>query len=130
MMDDPLSKPLMRVRQGKLIAGVCGGIAKWLGWDPTLVRLGYVVLSVHLGGLPGRAHLHPAVDPDAAGAGLGGVARDDDLRVAVGAPVELRERRRQRDRGARPLLQTAIAPGTSQLPSANAVSARSPKPFS
>ncbi len=46
MMDDPLSQPLMRVRQGKLIAGVCGGIAKWLGWDPTLVRLGYVVLSV------------------------------------------------------------------------------------
>ena len=53
MMDDPLSQPLMRVRQGKLIAGVCGGIAKWLGWDPTLVRLGYVVLSVISAGFPG-----------------------------------------------------------------------------
>ncbi len=53
MMDDPLSQPLMRVRQGKLIAGVCGGIAKWLGWDPTLVRLGYVVLSVLSAGFPG-----------------------------------------------------------------------------
>jgi phage shock protein PspC (stress-responsive transcriptional regulator) len=53
MMDDPLSQPLMRVRQGKLIAGVCGGIAKWLGWDPTLVRLGYVVLSVVSAGFPG-----------------------------------------------------------------------------
>ncbi len=53
MMDDPLSQPLMRVRQGKLIAGVCGGIAKWLGWDPTLVRLGYVVLSVLSVGFPG-----------------------------------------------------------------------------
>ena len=52
-MDDPLSQPLMRVRQGKLIAGVCGGIAKWLGWDPTLVRLGYVVLSVLSAGFPG-----------------------------------------------------------------------------
>ena len=53
MMDDPLSQPLMRVRQGKIIAGVCGGIAKWLGWDPTLVRLGYVVLSVLSAGFPG-----------------------------------------------------------------------------
>lgn len=53
MMDDPLGQPLMRVRQGKLIAGVCGGIAKWLGWDPTLVRLGYVVLSVLSAGFPG-----------------------------------------------------------------------------
>jgi phage shock protein C len=53
MMDDPLSQPLMRVRQGKIIAGVCGGIAKWLGWDPTLVRLGYVVLSVVSAGFPG-----------------------------------------------------------------------------
>lgn len=52
-MDDPLSQPLMRVRQGRLIAGVCGGIAKWLGWDPTLVRLGYVVLSVLSAGFPG-----------------------------------------------------------------------------
>jgi len=41
------------VRQGKLIAGVCGGIAKWLDWDPTLVRLGYVVLSVISAGFPG-----------------------------------------------------------------------------
>jgi phage shock protein PspC (stress-responsive transcriptional regulator) len=53
MMDDPLNKPLMRVRQGKLIAGVCGGIAKWLDWDPTLVRLGYVVLTVVSAGFPG-----------------------------------------------------------------------------
>ncbi|KAB2941825.1 MAG: PspC domain-containing protein [Hyphomicrobium sp.] len=53
MSVDPLSQPLMRVRQGRLIAGVCGGIAKWLGWDPTLVRLGYVVLSVISVGFPG-----------------------------------------------------------------------------
>jgi len=52
-IDDPLRRPLMRVRQGRLIAGVCGGIAKWLGWDPTLVRLGYVILSVLSVGFPG-----------------------------------------------------------------------------
>ncbi len=52
-MDDPLRRPLVRVRQGRLIAGVCGGIANWLGWDPTLVRLGYVVLTVLSVGFPG-----------------------------------------------------------------------------
>ncbi len=52
-IDNPLQQPLMRVRQGKLIAGVCGGIAKWLDWDPTLVRLGYVVLTVLSVGFPG-----------------------------------------------------------------------------
>ncbi|CAN1722679.1 phage shock protein C [Hyphomicrobium sp. 1Nfss2.1] len=52
-IDDPMRQPLMRVRQGKLIGGVCGGIAKWLGWDPTLVRLGYVILSVLSVGFPG-----------------------------------------------------------------------------
>jgi phage shock protein PspC (stress-responsive transcriptional regulator) len=52
-IDNPLQQPLMRVRQGKLIGGVCGGIAKWLGWDPTLVRLGYVVLTVLSVGFPG-----------------------------------------------------------------------------
>ena len=133
MMDDPLSQPLMRVRQGTLIAGVCGGIAKWLGWDPTLVRLGYVVLSVALGGVPRRPHLHPVVDPDAAGAGvaqLAAVARDDDLRVAVGAPVELRESRAAaRSRRSPAPRTTTIAPGTSHPPSASAASARSPRPL-
>jgi phage shock protein PspC (stress-responsive transcriptional regulator) len=53
MHDDPLSRPLMRVRDGALIAGVCGGIARWLGWDPTLVRFGYVVLSILSAAFPG-----------------------------------------------------------------------------
>ncbi len=30
----------------KMIAGVCGGIADYFGWDPTLVRIGYVLLSI------------------------------------------------------------------------------------
>lgn len=53
MHDDPMSKPLRRVRNGAILGGVCGGIAKWLGWDPTLVRLGYVVLSVLSAAFPG-----------------------------------------------------------------------------
>jgi phage shock protein C len=36
-----------------MIAGVCGGIAEWLGWDPTLVRILYVVVSVLSVAFPG-----------------------------------------------------------------------------
>ncbi len=36
-----------------MIAGVCGGIAEWLGWDYTLVRVGYVLLSILSAGFPG-----------------------------------------------------------------------------
>jgi phage shock protein PspC (stress-responsive transcriptional regulator) len=36
-----------------MIAGVCGGIAKSAGWDPTAVRVGYVLLSILSAGFPG-----------------------------------------------------------------------------
>ena len=36
-----------------MIAGVCGGIARFLGWDPTLVRVLYVALSVVSAAFPG-----------------------------------------------------------------------------
>lgn len=45
--------PLYRSRRHKIIAGVCGGLADWLGWDPTVVRIAYVVLSVISVGFPG-----------------------------------------------------------------------------
>ena len=44
---------LAKSSRDRMIAGVCGGIADYLGWDPTLVRVGYVVLSVFLAGFPG-----------------------------------------------------------------------------
>lgn len=37
----------------KLIAGVCGGIADYFGWDASMVRVGYVVLSIFSAGFPG-----------------------------------------------------------------------------
>ena len=37
---------LYRSDSEKMIAGVCGGIAEYFGLDPTLVRLGYILLSV------------------------------------------------------------------------------------
>ena len=36
-----------------MIAGVCGGIAESLKWDPTLVRLLYVLVSVLSAAFPG-----------------------------------------------------------------------------
>ena len=45
--------PLFRSRQHRVIAGVCGGIADWLGWRPTLVRILYVVVSIASAAFPG-----------------------------------------------------------------------------
>ena len=36
-----------------MLAGVCGGLARWLGWDPTLVRVLYVLLSIVSAAFPG-----------------------------------------------------------------------------
>jgi phage shock protein C len=36
-----------------MIAGVCGGLAEWLGWDPTVVRVLYVVVSALSAAFPG-----------------------------------------------------------------------------
>lgn len=47
------SQHLHRVRNGSVVAGVCGGLARWLGWDPTLVRFAYVVLSLASAAFPG-----------------------------------------------------------------------------
>jgi phage shock protein C len=50
MNDRPV---LVRSAQDRVIAGVCGGLAEWLGWDPTLVRVGYVLLSILSAAFPG-----------------------------------------------------------------------------
>jgi phage shock protein C len=44
---------LYRSRKNRMIAGVCGGLAEWLGWDPTLVRILYVVVSILSIAFPG-----------------------------------------------------------------------------
>ncbi len=45
--------PLHRSRQHYMIAGVCGGLADWLGWSPNLVRVLYVVGSILSAAFPG-----------------------------------------------------------------------------
>ncbi len=47
------SNPLRRSQSSRVIAGVCGGIANWLGWDPTLVRVLYVLISIVSAAFPG-----------------------------------------------------------------------------
>ncbi|HEY0590699.1 MAG TPA: PspC domain-containing protein [Thermoanaerobaculia bacterium] len=45
--------PLYRSRRYRMLGGVCGGIAEWLGWSPTLVRILYVVGSIASVAFPG-----------------------------------------------------------------------------
>jgi phage shock protein PspC (stress-responsive transcriptional regulator) len=47
-----MNAPLRKSRN-RIFAGVCGGIAEWLGWDPTVVRAAYVLLSVLSAAFPG-----------------------------------------------------------------------------
>lgn len=35
----------------RIIAGVCAGIAEFLGWDPTVVRLLYALITIATGGM-------------------------------------------------------------------------------
>lgn len=44
---------LHRSRRHKMLGGVCGGIADWLGWNPTAVRILYVLVSILSVGFPG-----------------------------------------------------------------------------
>ena len=45
--------PLHRSRHHKMIAGVCGGLAEWLGWSPTMVRVLFVLVSILSAAFPG-----------------------------------------------------------------------------
>ena len=49
----PTSNPLYRSRSNRVIAGVCGGFAEWLGWSPTGVRVLYIVISILSVAFPG-----------------------------------------------------------------------------
>ena len=44
---------LYRSRRYRIIAGVCGGIAEWLGWSPTWVRILYIIISILSVAFPG-----------------------------------------------------------------------------
>jgi len=44
------TKRLTRSRQDRMIAGVCGGIGRYLSIDPTLIRLAMLLLAIWGGG--------------------------------------------------------------------------------
>jgi phage shock protein PspC (stress-responsive transcriptional regulator) len=45
-----ISRPgLKRSRDQRIIAGVCGGIAEWLGWNAGVTRLLYVLITLTTG---------------------------------------------------------------------------------
>ena len=39
-------KRLTRVEEGRMIAGVCAGLGRYLGMDPTIVRIIFVLLAL------------------------------------------------------------------------------------
>lgn len=39
-----MAAKLRKSRTNKMLAGVCGGIAEYLGWDTTLVRIIFLIL--------------------------------------------------------------------------------------
>ena len=45
-------RPLTRSRN-KMIAGVCAGVAEYFGWDVTLFRGVYVIVSIISAAFPG-----------------------------------------------------------------------------
>jgi phage shock protein C len=40
------TKRLYRIRDGRIVAGVCTGLAAYLRVDPTLVRLAFALLTI------------------------------------------------------------------------------------
>jgi phage shock protein C len=51
------TKVLVRSRKGRMVAGVCAGLAEYFGWDVTLVRVLVCVMSVITGGTGVLAYL-------------------------------------------------------------------------
>ena len=40
------TKRLYRIQDGRVVAGVCAGLAAYFGVDPTLIRLAFALLTV------------------------------------------------------------------------------------
>ena len=44
-----MEKRLYKSSKDRMISGVCGGVAEYFGFDPTLVRIGYAALVLIAG---------------------------------------------------------------------------------
>jgi len=47
------TKKLYRSRSERMIAGICGGMGKYLNLDATVIRLLFVLLTIFTGVVPG-----------------------------------------------------------------------------
>ena len=45
----PSNRTLVRPQNDRMLAGVCAGIARYFGIDPTIVRIGWVLFSLFVG---------------------------------------------------------------------------------
>ncbi len=41
-----MSSKLKKSKTEKMISGVCGGIASYLGWDPTIIRIIFIICAI------------------------------------------------------------------------------------
>ncbi|WP_462116322.1 PspC domain-containing protein [Lysobacter xanthus] len=48
-----MGRGLQRSRHDRMVAGVVGGIARRYGWNSTLLRVIYVLVSIMSAGFPG-----------------------------------------------------------------------------
>jgi len=44
---------LTKSNKNSMMFGICGGIAEWIGWDPTVVRIAYVCATIFSAAFPG-----------------------------------------------------------------------------
>ena len=47
------SRPFVRSRNDRMLAGVVGGIARRFGWNSTLLRVIFVIISIASAAFPG-----------------------------------------------------------------------------
>ncbi len=48
-----MSQTKLKRSNDRVIAGVCGGLADWIGWTPGKVRVLYVIVSILSAAFPG-----------------------------------------------------------------------------
>ena len=70
-----MAKRLTRSTSDRMLAGVCGGLAKHIDMDPTVVRLLTVLVGPDHRGAPGADHLRRRRTDSTRGGGGSGLMR-------------------------------------------------------
>ncbi len=88
-------RKLYRSEKDKWIAGVLGGLGEYLGLDPTILRIAYIIFSIASGGFPGIVGYVLAIivipktplgyEPAPSASASGGPSQSASTETAVGA---------------------------------------------